>query len=240
VTSDSDSIADAWNQHHYVPTAAEASCAALRDGGCDIDSGNTFYGSLLGAVADGKCSMADVDRALFHTFKLRFELGLFDRKTGPYWHLGEADIGTAAAKALNAEAALKSIVLLQNPNAVLPLPLGVDVAVIGPHGNASKNMIQVDTGKICPGPLEMPADHGRHPIWQFDCVQTPFRAIAAANVGGKTTYTPGCSLYSQDESGFADALAAANAVRCAFFDSNFHLRMPLVATPAPLEAFACV
>ena len=51
VTSDSDAVSDAWKKHHYVKTGAEASCLALKDGQCDIDSGNTFYDNLLAGVA---------------------------------------------------------------------------------------------------------------------------------------------------------------------------------------------
>ena len=61
--------------HHYAKTGGEASCMALKDGQCDIDSGNTFYDNLLVGLAAKKCSMADVDRALFNSFRVRFELG---------------------------------------------------------------------------------------------------------------------------------------------------------------------
>ena len=80
VTSDSDSIADAYKAHKYVPTAAEASCAGVAKGQCDIDSGNTYFDSLLEGVKAGHCSQADVDRAVANTLKTRFELGLFDPK----------------------------------------------------------------------------------------------------------------------------------------------------------------
>ena len=39
ITSDSDSVADAVDTHHYVSDAGNASCMAVRDGGDDIDSG---------------------------------------------------------------------------------------------------------------------------------------------------------------------------------------------------------
>ena len=175
MTSDSDSIADAWQAHHYVKSAAEASCAAVKTGYCDIDSGGTYVAGLAAGIAAGHCTMADVDRALFHTMKVRFELGLFDPPTGPYWQLGEDDIGTDKAKELNLESAMKSLVLIKNgaettattvagspttasrrpdaapapaPAAVLPFKVGAAVAVIGPHGNATGNMIQVDTGSV--------------------------------------------------------------------------------------------
>ena len=75
VTSDSDAVGDAWRTHHYAKTGGEASCMALKDAQCDIDSGNTFYDNLLVGLAAKKCSMADVDRALFNSFRVRFELG---------------------------------------------------------------------------------------------------------------------------------------------------------------------
>lgn len=194
VTSDSDAVSDAWERHHYVNTAAEASCLALKQGQCDIDSGNTFYDSLLDGVKAGYCSMEDVDRALFNTFRLRFELGLFDPIADqPYWKLGAANIGTESSKALNLKAALSSLVLIRNPN-ILPLKAG-RVAVIGPHGNASSDLIQVDTGTVCPK-------------GGFHCVKTPFQAIQALN-GGTTSYAQGCSLSAPLPGGLEEAMTTA-------------------------------
>jgi hypothetical protein len=39
--SDTDAVGDAWSKHKYVQTAGEASCLAIKDGGCDINSGGT-------------------------------------------------------------------------------------------------------------------------------------------------------------------------------------------------------
>lgn len=39
--------------------------------------------------------MADVDKALYNTLKLRFELGLFDPiEDQPYWHVSPESVGT--------------------------------------------------------------------------------------------------------------------------------------------------
>ena len=55
-------------------------------------------------------------KALFNTFRVRFELGLFDPiQDQPLWKLGQSDIGTAEAKSLNLEMAQSSLVLIQNP-----------------------------------------------------------------------------------------------------------------------------
>jgi hypothetical protein len=207
VTSDSDAVGDAWRTHHYAKTGGEASCMALRDGQCDIDSGNTFYNNLLLGVAAKKCSMADVDRALFNSFRVRFELGLFDPvSTQPWWKLGQSDIGTAASTKLNLQAAQSSLVLIQNPAAVLPLTTGTHVAVIGPHGNASRDLIQHDTGKICP--TVEPWDGG-HSQAMFDCVRSPQQEIAAINRAGTTTYTQGSEVASAVVGGVEAAVAAA-------------------------------
>ena len=44
VTSDSDSVANAWTSHHYpqpFPTPVKATALALKEGQCDINSGDT-------------------------------------------------------------------------------------------------------------------------------------------------------------------------------------------------------
>ena len=159
---------------------------------------------------------ADVDRALYNTMRIRFELGLFDAKrSSPYWRLGEDDIGSDASKALNYEAAAKSLVLLRNPG-VLPLKPGLRIAVIGPHGNASDHLIQIDTGDICPVNGQMPTPppnpgHVPHAAWSANCVQSPFQAIQAHNSKGTTTYTQGCNLFLPSSGGFDAAVAAAKA-----------------------------
>lgn len=77
-------------------------------------------------------------------------------------------------------------------------------AVIGPHGNATTEIIQKDTGKICAD------DHSGRNDFHFDCVKSPFTAISEAN-SGVTTYTQGCDLFDPSTAGFDEALAAAKA-----------------------------
>ena len=202
VTSDSDSVADIWTSHHYVPTAAQASCLAVRDGGCDIDSGNTYADSLLKGVSEGHCTMADVDAALYNTMKVRFELGLFDPIADqPLWKLGADDIGTDTSAALNLRAAQESLVLVQNPagaRPVLPLKTGGKLAVLGPHGNATRQLIQVDTGRIC-------ASGG------FDCFPSTLAELERINgaAGGATVFAAGVDVVDPSTAGIAAAVAAA-------------------------------
>ena len=205
VTSDSDSIDDAWRSHKYVDTGEKASCQAVSKGGCDIDSGNTYFNYLLKGINESLCTMSDVDERLFNTFRVRFRLGLFDSKSDPYWKYNEDNIGTDQNVQLNLIAAEESIVLLQHGNvhsssgkkALLPLQPGINIAIVGPHGNAQRAMIQTDTGKIC--------NSGN-----FDCIESPFTAIQKMNVGGQTTYNQGTPLIENDDSQIQKAVAEAN------------------------------
>ena len=208
VTSDSDSISDAYKTHHYAANASEASCLGLRVGGCDIDSGNTFQEGIEAGLKAGLCAQADVDRALFHAFRVRLELGLFDGGKSAYWALGEAEFGKKQSIALNYEAAGKSLVLLRNPGGVLPLARGRKLAAIGPHLNATNDMIQVDTGKIC-GPGKAAKRH----VFHYECVVSPVAALGAANVGGSVAQALGSSLLGDtpDPIMIAEAVAAAKA-----------------------------
>ena len=115
VTSDTGGVSDFDSVPGYRKTKAEASCLAIKEGGCDVDSGSTYFTSLLNATAAGLCSMDDVDRAVFNSLRVRFELGLFDKKEDqPLWRLGQGDIGTAESAELNLRAAEECAT--QSPN----------------------------------------------------------------------------------------------------------------------------
>jgi beta-glucosidase-like glycosyl hydrolase len=212
VTSDSDSIAVAYTSHHYVDSAAAASCGGVKDGQCDIDSGNTYFHNLLDGVQQGLCTMADVDRAVYNTLKLRFDLGLFDDTADqPYWKLGAEALGSAESATLNLRAAQSSLVLLSNPRKLLPLKVGTkNIAMIGPHANATMALIQHDTGLICPGVWHRGhEDGGDNDPSSYHCVTSPYSAVREINIGGTTTYDQGCDIYDNSTDGFVAALASA-------------------------------
>ena len=152
--------------------------------------------------------------------KVRFELGLFDPIADqPLWKLGAKDIGTGAAAALNLRAAQESLVLVQNPlvsggkgggqleggaagaaSRVLPLRAGQKLAVLGPHGNATRQLIQVDTGRICAS-------------GELDCFPSTLTELARLNglAGGTTTFVQGVDVVDNSTAGIAAAVAAAEA-----------------------------
>ena len=115
MASDTDAVHDAWASHHYVKSAAEASCLAITEGGDQINSGTTFESSLLEGVKQGHCTMADVDQAVKMAMMMRMELGLFDPVASqPMLNYTKEDIQTPAAKALNLLATQRSLVLIKN------------------------------------------------------------------------------------------------------------------------------
>ena len=140
VTSDTGALEDIYSQHHYRTNALNAVPAALRDGQCDVCSGGVYTSSLLPALAAGLVTRADIDLALTHTLRLRFELGLFDPPdavANPYWLVPPEVINSTEHQAANLLHAQASMVLLKNDRATLPFAPGGRIAIIGPHANAT-------------------------------------------------------------------------------------------------------
>jgi xylan 1,4-beta-xylosidase len=189
VTSDSGALEDIYSQHHFTNNSLSTVPVALRDGQCDVCSGNVYSDNLLNALSAGTIAREDIDLALFHTFKIRFQLGLFDppSSSNPYWNIGPENIGTQETMDLNLLTTQESMVLLKNNNNILPLPIGKKVAIIGPHANATTDMTGNYLGQICP-------DNS------FDCLVSPYLAITDLNVGGSTDFVLGCKINATDDS----------------------------------------
>jgi len=142
--------------------------------------------------------MKDVDRALFNSFKQRFDLGLFDPEASYEWPTAD-DIGTSESWALTLKASQEGIVLLRNDNQFLPLSKGTRVAVVGPHANAQEVMT-------------MPKHSVPNcPSGKMDCIQSPFDAMAAINGRKHTQVAEGCDLFDKSQADFPAALALAKA-----------------------------
>eukprot|EP00038_Savillea_parva_P000253 m.95117 g.95117 ORF g.95117 m.95117 type:complete len:954 (-) comp10088_c0_seq1:7-2868(-) len=210
VTSDSDSVAnayDAHNGHAYpqpTPDAQRAVALALTKGQCDINSGDTYYNYLINATEGGPAvapytvSMTDVDRALFNSLKQRFDLGLFDPEDAYEWPTND-DVGSDAHAALSLNASQESIVLLRNDHQLLPLATGKRIAVVGPHANAQEVLVQpYPFAPECP-------DH------TFDCIVSPAEAISQLNGEEHTGAAPGCDLFFNSTANFSAAVALAQA-----------------------------
>ncbi len=105
--------------------------------GIDMEmAGQAYSGNLAGLVEEGRVNLGVIDSAVANVLRAKFRLGLFEN---PYTnpadfpaHANEQALQTAKT------AALQSVVMLKNDNAVLPLSIDKinSVAIIGPLANA--------------------------------------------------------------------------------------------------------
>lgn len=136
IASDYDGVAQLMTRHHVAGDKAEAARLAL-EAGVDVELPDPdCYLTIPQLIKDGRLSMATLDRAVANNLRAKFLLGLFDN---PYVDPDRAATVTnsQANRALAAEAARKSIVLLKNEGNLLPLDRGriKSIAVIGPNAD---------------------------------------------------------------------------------------------------------
>ncbi len=140
VVSDCGAISDIFRGHKYRATAAEASAVAVK-AGTDLTCGNE-YRSLVEAVKQGLITEAEIDRSLQRLFVARFKLGMFDPpERVPFSRIPYSVNDSQEHRKLALEAARKSIVLLKNDTAMLPLKNVESIAVIGPAANDAEALL---------------------------------------------------------------------------------------------------
>jgi beta-glucosidase len=135
VVSDCRAIDDLHAHHHVTESPAESAALAVRRG-TDLECG-TVYASLAEAVQRGLVSEAELDQSLQRLFQARLRLGMLDDpEKVAYAQIPYAVVDSPEHRALALRTTEKSIVLLKNANATLPLrkDLG-SIAVIGPNAD---------------------------------------------------------------------------------------------------------
>ena len=140
VVADLGSIAKQKTTHRTVATDEEAIVAALK-AGLDMQfydfKYEDFQRIIVESVKNGKLPEKDLDRAVSGVLRVKFELGLFDH---PYTDetLVEQVFHSSEHQALALEAARQSIVLLQNENNTLPIPIHAKrIALVGNLANTT-------------------------------------------------------------------------------------------------------
>ncbi|KMQ61438.1 beta-glucosidase [Chryseobacterium angstadtii] len=183
--------------HGYAKDANEAAERAVL-GGSDMDMESRVYMTELPKlVKEGKVDIKLVDDAAGRILTKKFEMGLFD---DPYRFSNEKrqkeQTDNAEHRKFGREFGAKSIVLLKNQGAVLPLSKTVKtVALIGPFGK------------------ETVANHGfwsiafkddnQRIISQFDGIKNQL------DKNSTLLYAKGCNVDDQDRSMFAEAVETA-------------------------------
>ena len=179
--------------HGVAGNGADAAAAGI-NGGVDMEMVSTNYvdyGRQL--LSQGRVTNAEIDDAVRRILRIKFELGLFAH---PYVaEAGEVTAVTAPARAKARWTGSRSMVLLKNDNALLPLKPATKVAVIGPLAKATFDLNGTWSG-LGTGSQTTP------PVTVVD-------GLTAA--GATVTYALGCDIESTDMSGFPAAVAAAKA-----------------------------
>ncbi|KAK2796574.1 hypothetical protein FQN51_009265 [Onygenales sp. PD_10] len=198
VTSDAgatDRLCDSFKLCRSEPIDSDAVTLSVLPAGGDVEMGGGSFNfrSIQHLVEDGKLDIDVVDTAVSRVLRAKFEMGLFEK---PYpgapadeWsNLIHTDEALELARELDKE----SIVLLENHDNILPLKKSGSIAVIGPMAHGFMN-------------------YGDYVVYesQYRGI-TPLDGIRAA-VGDKVkiNYAQGCERWSNDKSGFKEAIKAA-------------------------------
>jgi len=198
VVSDCGAVEDIYKHHKLVSSAAEAAALALKNG-CDLECGCAFL-AIAEALGRDLLTEADIDLALSRLMEARIRLGMFDPPERVPWANIPYDANDRPEhRALAAEAARQSIVLLKNKGGLLPLPKNLrTVAVIGPNADSPGMLL----GNYCGMPSH---------------IVTPLEAIRAKlGPATRVLFTDGCGLVDPKyecqgtpRRGFAEAAAMA-------------------------------
>ncbi len=144
VVSDYYTLPSLHNYHNIAADRREAAKLGL-EAGLDVELPqlDVFGAPLKEAVESGEAPIELIDRAVRRVLRAKYELGLFEK---PYVDADAAAavFDTPGDRALAREIAGKSIVLLRNEPALLPLSPGLKrVAIIGPTSD-SRRLLQGD------------------------------------------------------------------------------------------------
>ncbi|WP_116789506.1 beta-glucosidase BglX [Flavobacterium psychrotrophum] len=140
VVSDFNGIQELMN-HGVAADLKEAAELSLT-AGVDMDMvSEALIASLKQSVKDGHVSMDQINAACRRVLEAKYKLGLF---TNPYrnYDPAKADLVslTEENRKVAKDATLRSIVLLKNDKATLPLKKNAKIALIGPFANNQNEM----------------------------------------------------------------------------------------------------
>lgn len=133
IVSDCWALDDIWARHKVVEEKTEAAAMAA-NAGVNLNCGY-IYKFLPQAIESGLITEATLDEILKPLMITRFKLGMFDPdELNPYSSISSEIVNSENHKSIAYESAVKSIVLLQNKNQVLPLDADTlkNLLVVGP------------------------------------------------------------------------------------------------------------
>ena len=166
IVTDWADIDNLWKRDHVAATKKEAIALAINAGiDMSMDPYDLSFCDLLKeCVEEGLVSKARIDDAVRRILRLKYRIGLFDKKT---WDIDEKTLakkyplfGSDKFAAEATKMAEECIVLLKNEGNILPLKQGTKILCVGPNANS----FRAQTG-------------GWSYSWQGDKADTVCRAI---------------------------------------------------------------
>lgn len=207
------------NYYHAAPDEQSAAVMAFRAGiELELPTRLCYGDPLRAALQTGELSIEEINAVTRHVLQTKLQLGLFEN---PY--VNEETVleifETPAQRALAAEIALQSLVLLKN-DGLLPLQKHGRLAVIGPNADAPRHLLgdysyasMVELMTFQPMPSSafiggVDQEHMRTHDVKVPSVLEGLRAYLGE--AAEIVYAPGCPVAGEDRSGFAEAVDAAS------------------------------
>nr|WP_260216959.1 glycoside hydrolase family 3 N-terminal domain-containing protein [Curtobacterium sp. PhB115] len=205
VVADYFSVAFLEVMHGIAADRGEAAGLAL-EAGIDVElpTGDAYLAPLVDRVRSGLLDEAFVDRAVLRVLRQKERLGLLDPDVFEDEPPTDIDLDTPLHRSLAKQLAARSLVLLSNDDAVLPLRPGASVAVIGPNA---------DRAEALQGCYSF-ANHvlASHPDLPLGFeIPTVREALTDALGPSAVRFAAGSAVTGSDRDGFADAVAVASA-----------------------------
>ncbi|WP_298745252.1 glycoside hydrolase family 3 protein [uncultured Brevundimonas sp.] len=134
-------IVSDWNGIEQVAGCTKDHCPQAVNAGIDVfmvpEDWRAFIANTVADVREGRVPESRIDDAVTRVLRVKMRSGLFDRPADASALTGRAD--ALDASALAREAVRKSVVLLKNDNAALPLQRGRKVLVVGASADSLSN-----------------------------------------------------------------------------------------------------
>ncbi|KAJ3559630.1 hypothetical protein NP233_g11219 [Leucocoprinus birnbaumii] len=217
VTCDAGSIDLLITMHGTCATRECAAKAALENGLSGEMGGGTYtYETLAQQVKAGQVDVKFIDDTVRYILRTKFSLGLFEN---PYPYADyAASLRTPASQAVLQQADRETIILLQNNNKVLPLSKNIgSIALIGPQVN------RVSFGDYV---FFNATNNAISPLVGFH------QYLANVSSSMKINFAQGAELWSNDQSGFPEAVQAAqNSDAAIVMVGTWSLDQTLLWTP---------
>ena len=209
IISDGGAIGDpgfhTWADAQGIPSAKQnaAICKLALEAKVDVGLGLHYFVHLPEAVTSGVVSEATVSAAVTRTLTQWIETGSLDALNKSHYHdyksFGPAQVDTLRHRALAGEAGTQGMILCKNADDILPLSKTSTLAVIGPHLNATQDLLS--------------NYHGENTLVDSD---SPFTALQKRSGGRIVGSAYGCTAHGSasldcvSDEGFEEATALAS------------------------------